>query len=119
MCPATSPSHSDLNQHCHVSNDLISFAHRAVLNPKVSSFVALYSIELEIESLLENTRYGNFFERHFSSLFTCFYLLTLEVKSGHLRFLDFSFYLLIKGFLVHRRLYYLYKAKLPVVLEFY
>ena len=43
MCPANSPSHSDMNQHCQVSNDLISFAHRAVLNPKVSSFVALYS----------------------------------------------------------------------------
>ena len=43
MCPATSPSHSDMNQHCHVSTDLISFAHRAVFNPKVSSFVALYS----------------------------------------------------------------------------
>ena len=44
MCPANSPSHSDMNQHCHVSTDLISFAHRAVFNPKVSSFVALYSI---------------------------------------------------------------------------
>ena len=47
MCPATSPSHSDMNQHCHVSTDLISFAHRAVFNPKVSSFVALYSTDKE------------------------------------------------------------------------
>ena len=50
MCPATSPSHSDMNQHCHVSTDLLSFPHRAVFNPKVSSFVAFYS---NIKSALE------------------------------------------------------------------
>ena len=55
MCPATSPSHSDMNQHCQVSNDLISFAHRAVLNTKVSSFVALYSMHISaMECLVYN-----------------------------------------------------------------
>ena len=61
MCPATSPSHSDMNQHCQVSNDLISFAHRAVLNPKVSSFVALYSSVIDLVRTAHITGKGNYF----------------------------------------------------------
>ena len=34
MFPATSTCHSTLNQHCHMSNDLIVFAHRTGLNTK-------------------------------------------------------------------------------------
>ena len=65
MCPATSPSHSDMNQHCHVSTDLISFAHRAVLNPKVSSFVALYSTN-DVETSINPGFFFGLFQKNSS-----------------------------------------------------